>query len=291
MTSAADRRLAKLESALMPREAVLAWLVVAQQFPSLVDHARSIAELPAEAAPLSVIGKRVEAAVRADRKGEPRDAIETAVRRAIRDGVFLFTLAIELNAEALDVARVEGLRAAAVFYWMGCLLGGPRAKDLPAAEAKTYERELADCWAQWRTMVDRLSLDVRVENEARATLQRQFFGGHDVLFADAASSWADHVDMVERQASLADAMPSTGGQKARLRRSNLMAATRARVGDRVVRLVDDARVRAYEIMGDRPRAVEIMERRLLGLTTARHSDLSIGCGSRDTMTSSWAWRP
>ena len=26
---------------------------------------------------------------------------------------------------------------------------------------------------------------------------------------------------------------------------------------------DDARVRAYEIMGDRPRAVEIMERRLL----------------------------
>jgi hypothetical protein len=37
----------------------------------------------------------------------------------------------------------------------------------------------------------------------------------------------------------------------------------ARVADRVARLVDDARVRAYETLGDRPRAVEILERRLL----------------------------
>jgi hypothetical protein len=71
MTSAADRRLAKLESALSPREAVLAWLVEAQQFPSLVDHARSIVELPVEAAPLGVIGARIEAAVRAAMKGQP----------------------------------------------------------------------------------------------------------------------------------------------------------------------------------------------------------------------------
>jgi len=37
----------------------------------------------------------------------------------------------------------------------------------------------------------------------------------------------------------------------------------ARVAERVEGLADDARVRAHEIMGDRPRAVEIMERRLL----------------------------
>jgi hypothetical protein len=176
MTSATGRRLAKLEGALMPREAVLAWLVEAQQYPSLVDHVRSIAVLPVEAAPLSVISERVEAAVRNDMRGRPRAAIETAVRRAIRDGVFLFTLVIVLNAEALQIAQLEGLRTCAVYFWMGCLLGGPRAADLPPAEAETYERESADAWAQWRTMVDRLSLDVRVENEARATLQRQFFG-------------------------------------------------------------------------------------------------------------------
>ena len=36
-----------------------------------------------------------------------------------------------------------------------------------------------------------------------------------------------------------------------------------RVADRVARLVDDARVRAYETLGDRPKAVQILERRLL----------------------------
>jgi hypothetical protein len=265
MTSTASRRVAKLEGALHPREAVLAWLVEAQQYPSLVDHVRSIAELPVEAAPLSVIGNRVEAAVRDAMKGMPRDAVEAAVRRAVGDGVFLFTLAIGLNAEALKLAQIEGLRATAVFYWMGCLLGGPRAVDLPPAEARVYERELADCWALWWPVLDRLSLDVQVENEARATLERRFFGGHDILFADASQAWASHVDLVERLAGLAETMASTGGPMARSQRSTRTASGSLTecVAERVATLADDARVRAYEILGDRPKAVEIMERRLM----------------------------
>jgi hypothetical protein len=214
MTTATSRRLTKLEGALAPREAVLAWLVEAQQYPSLEDHVRSIAGLPVEAAPLSVIGNRVEAAVRADTKGQPRDAVETAVRRAVGDAVFLFSLALQLNVVALEMARLEGLRATAVFYWMGCLLGGPRAADLPPAEAKVYERELADCWALWWPVLDRRSLDVRVENEARTTLERRFFAGHDVLFADAATSWASH-----RAGRVADRARGGAGREAGRRRS------------------------------------------------------------------------
>jgi len=266
MTTTAGRRLTKLEGALAPREAVLAWLVEAQQYPTLVDHVRSIAELPVEAAPLSVIGARVEAAVRASMTGQSRDVVWEAVRRAVGDGVFLFSLALGLNVVALEIARLEGLRAAATFYWMGCLLSGPRAADLAPAEARTYERERADAWAQWRITVGRLSVDVRIESEARATLERRFFAGHDVLFADATEAWTRHVDFVERLASLADAMAPTGGTKTRPRRSTGSEAggsVTERVAERVARLADDARVRAYEILGDRPRAVEIMERRLL----------------------------
>jgi hypothetical protein len=187
-------------------------------------------------------------------------------RRAVGDGVFLFTLALGLDVVALEIAKVEGLRATAVFYWMGCLLGGPRESDLPPAEVETYRRELADSWALWWPVLDRLSLHVRVENGARATLQRRFLGGHDVLFADASATWASHVDLVERLASLAETMASTGGPMARPRRSSRTApggSLTERVADRVAALADDARVRAYEILGDRPRAVEIMERRLL----------------------------
>lgn len=265
MTTATSRRLTKLEGALHPREAVLAWLFEAQQSPSLEDHVRSIAKLPVEAAPLSVIGARVEAAVRASMTGQPRDAVWEAVRRAASDGVFLFSLALGLNVVAFEMARVEGLRATATFFWMGCLLGGPREIDLAPAEVETYRRERADAWALWWPVVDRLRLDVRVENEARTTLERRFFAGHDVLFADAATSWASHVDMVERLASLAETMASTGGPMAVSRRSTRTASgsLTERVAARVATLADDARVRAYEILGDRSRAVEIMERRLL----------------------------
>lgn len=265
MTTAADRRLAKLESALSPREAVLAWLVDAQQFATLEDHARSIAELPVEAAPLSVIGERVEASVRASMKGQPRDAIETAVRRAVGDGVFLFTLVLQINGQTLEFARLEGLRATAAFFWMGSILGGPRAADLPPDEARTYDRELTDAWAQWRAVVDRLSSDVQVEGEARAALERRFFGDHDVFFADASQAWAEHVDLVERLAGLAEAMASTGKPPTRRGRdrSAVTGSVDALVAARTTRLADDARVRAFELLGDRPRAVAIMERRLL----------------------------
>src|SRR3972149_10508727 len=138
MTSSATRRIAKLEGALQPREAVLAWLADAQQFPTILDHARSIADLPIEAAPLSVIGARVVAAVRAELKGQPRDTVERAARRAQGDAVFLFCLVMILNGRGLEVAQLEGLRAAGGFWRMGALLGGP--DEPPTAAGGGRER-------------------------------------------------------------------------------------------------------------------------------------------------------
>ena len=62
-------------------------------------------------------------------RAEPRAAIEAAVHRAVRNAVFLFCLVFKVNEQALEIARVEGLRATAVFFWMSALLGGPRADE------------------------------------------------------------------------------------------------------------------------------------------------------------------
>jgi hypothetical protein len=97
-----------------------------------------------------------------------------------------------------------------------------------------------------------------VETEARAELERRFFGGHAVLFPDAAAAWARHVDFVERLLGLAEAI-----EPARpTRRASGGESLAAQVGALATRLADDARVRAYEIVGNRERAVSIMERRL-----------------------------
>jgi hypothetical protein len=168
--------------------------------------------------------------------------------------VFLFCLVVVLNGRALEVARVEGLRAAAVSYWMSTLLGG--AQGPPESDKDARERR--EAWRSWRTLVDRLVADVRVETEARAELERRFFGGHPVLFPDAAGAWAGHVDFVERLLGLAEAI-----EPARpTRRPSGGESIKARVEALATRLADDAWVKAYEIVGERERAVSIMERRI-----------------------------
>lgn len=255
MTSASARRLAKLEGALHPQEAVLAWLAEAQQFASIIDHARAIAALPVAAAPLSVIGARVVAAVRAERKGQPRDEVERAALRAQGDAVFLFCLVAILNRRVFEVAELEGLRAAGAFWWMGALMGGPHEPPGSAEDAN----ERRDAWRNWRTLIERLTADVRVETEARACLERRYLGGHAVLFPDAAAAWDRYGKQVAGLARLAELTSDIEPTKPSRRRAS---DGDARVEALAARLADDARVKAYEIVGERERAVSIMERRL-----------------------------
>jgi hypothetical protein len=88
--------------------------------------------------------------------------------------------------------------------------------------------------------------------------------GRDVFFADASQAWLEQVDLVERLVSLGGVLSRARATPTKQRRrSEGRGAVDARVAERVARLVDDARVRAYELLGDRPKALAIMERRLL----------------------------
>jgi hypothetical protein len=53
------------------------------------------------------------------------------------------------------------------------------------------------------------------------------------------------------------------------------ASVKTRVATRAETLADDARVRAYEVLGDRARAVEIMELRLSRLWAPATGDVQI----------------
>jgi hypothetical protein len=168
--------------------------------------------------------------------------------------VFLFCVVVVLNGHALEVARFKGLRAAAVFYWMGTLLGGPHGPP----ESEEDARERRDAWRSWRKAVDLLSTEVRIETEARAELERRYLGGHPVLFPDAATAWARHGEFVERLLGLAEAIEPARPTK----RPSGGRSLAARVEALATRLADDARVKAYELLGQRERAVAIMERRI-----------------------------
>ena len=210
------RRVAAVEASLGPTELVLHILAEARTFDSLEAYARSIIDQPVEAAPLSRIGAGAEASVRAAMKGRPREEVEAAVRRAVGDGVFLFCLLIGLNGAAIEISRIEGLRAAATFYLMGCLLGGPREDDLEPEEWAEHKKELADGWRSWRAVVAGLVATLTIEEDAREQLEARYLAGQSSLLADAEAAWREFGEMVDRMWSLAeDIVPITPAEQRR----------------------------------------------------------------------------
>jgi len=83
-------------------------------------------------------------------------------------------------------------------------------------------------------------------------------GGHAVLFADAADAWAGHLEAVVRLAGLAEVIEPARRPKRRSGGESIAA----QVGALATWLADGALVKAYEIVGERERAVSIMERRV-----------------------------
>jgi len=258
------RRVAAVESSLDPLEVVLRVIAEGQEHGSLDTYARAVAEAPIESAPLTRIGAETEASVRAAIKGKPRDEIDRAVRRAVGDAFFRYILFLRINAAALEIADREGLRAATCFYWMGCLLGGPREADLEPADWKEHQKEQAECWRSWRGVVASILALTLVEEDAREQLEARYLGGRPVLLAESQAVWDRFVEQVDRLWSMSEKLvPLNPDEQERVDAVGPDALDE-RVAERVQRLADDARVSTFERIGEMPRAVAIMERRLTG---------------------------
>ena len=176
-------RLAKLEAALSPKEATLAWLGEAHQFPSLAAYVGWLVTQPPEAAPFWRVPEQAERAVRASLRGQPRDVVEAAAHQAVRDAVFLVELVIRLNVDAAELVRTETLRAVAL-AWEARAIAGQREPDVAA-----HGRRLkAPCWATWRDAIAEWTRSLDGAEQARHDLERLYLDGRNVLFPDQASA-------------------------------------------------------------------------------------------------------
>lgn len=156
------------------------------------------------------------------------------------------------------------------------LAGGRRLASLGVAgeagrvpEATELDR-VRESGRHWSAALGYALARVKAEEEARQALERRYFEGQSVLFRDAANRWADlHAEVacllglhtglreVLGEARAADVSPPV---------PDVSDMPGCRPGERARRLADDARIRAFETLGDRPRAVAIMDRRLRALS-------------------------
>jgi hypothetical protein len=99
------KRLDKVQGALTPKQAVSLWMEEAHRYPNLQEYVQFLRGQPEHEAPLSRLPDQVEDAVTESMKGQPKDVIATAVRRAVRDVVFLYHLHNQLNFKVLSEQR------------------------------------------------------------------------------------------------------------------------------------------------------------------------------------------
>jgi hypothetical protein len=195
-------------------------------------------------------------------KGRPRDDVDAAVRRAIGDAVFRYILFVRLNLEAHEVADRGQLMAAAVFFYLDSQLGGPRESDLEPDAWAAHQEERQDALRRWRWAAANLRLKVIVEDDARERLEARYFGGRPSVLPDAEAEWDGFADQVERIWSIGEKLELMGHVAGRSDQGDAERILDERVAARAKTIADDARVSAFERLGDMPRAVAIMERRL-----------------------------
>lgn len=122
-------------------------------------------------------------------------------------------------------------------------------------------------WQLWRRATDFLSSAVEIEEQARTTIQVTYLDGHEALFSDTRKTWTELRAQVDGLAKLAVLLPR---KRARTRKGERDSAGAPegtfaeRAQKRAREFADDARIKTFELLGERDRAVAIMERRLRG---------------------------
>ena len=179
---------------------------------------------------------------------------------AVGDAWFLFELVMQLNLAARQIRDVEGLRWVLLTKWLGLLSSEAElAERTRCGDPAHAAREAQD----WRDVLAFSLTTLSTEDAARVALERRYFDGRPVLFPALAREWIDLVERLEWLAAHADRLPelrTAGEHDSGLEGLRAAAAEGARA--RASELIDSARIEALNMLGERERAVAIIERRL-----------------------------
>jgi hypothetical protein len=155
--TASQRRLAHLEAALSPREAVLLWMSVAHQYPTVPAYMDSLKDAPDTRYPMMWLPEQVAQAVRTAMKGAKPEAITRAARTAVREVAFLFYLQLQLNTRLWGDWRAMCLHLAYVASEMGhcCADDAPTEADLARIRQHAIDTVLE--FLQWDLAVGKIA--------------------------------------------------------------------------------------------------------------------------------------
>jgi hypothetical protein len=237
----AERRLARLETALTPTQLVLRWLDEAHAFGDLESYVRWQLAEPSVEGPLDRLAHEAVSGARASLRGKRPEIVDAAVRTALRETVFRFDLVMRILVTSHELLDREGLIDAALSAHLALLTTEGRATR--RRDATYLER-----FATLRGLLTFRVTELRAAQEARSVVETRYLVGHTALFPDAVTAWDEQLRSTETLADLAcrlavlDAVPPAEPADP--------DAVSARVTELVADLVEPAKTTALEKLGE-----------------------------------------
>lgn len=174
-------RIAEVESALGPQEAVILWMNEAYQFSNRIQYRRWLAGQPADAYPLVRMPEQVANEVERRLRGRPLPVRKEEIRRAHRQVTFLYFLHRALDAAVTSELEIIGLQSSLQAERLARLSA---EQILGAFMADTWAEEfrLSDRMQLWREETGDLLTSIEVLARTASYVSHRYLGNEEPLF-------------------------------------------------------------------------------------------------------------
>jgi hypothetical protein len=247
-----ERRLAKIEAALGPKELVLRWLAEAHAHDDFTPYARATYAIGPDAWPLDRLVHETIDWLEATQRGHPRKDHHERRRAALRQVLFLFYLIIRMIERTQDLLDRELLLEGFISAHLG--LATIDTEDGKRSAMPTHARRLESI----RTLAVARLTEWRALETARSRVEAKYLDGHPALFPATIRTWTDQLQGLKTLAVIAERLAELDGLEPSPPHD--ADASAARVDQLVDDLVEPARVKALDQMGEGRRAISIAMR-------------------------------
>ena len=242
----ADRRLKAMEESLSPTELVLRWLAEAHAYGSFDAYTRALLDQDSNDLPMDRLAREAQTSARTRSRGQPKEDVAAAVRKALVETIFRAQLVLRINALTQEFIDREVLIDGALSAHLGLAVhagsGQPNDKG-PIGLVPV------------RDLLFARVTELHAFETARASVQRKHLDGATALFPAAVREWAEQRTRSETLAVTAFRIAELDGRDPPPPDDE--ATFDARVAQLVADHVEPARSKAYYEVGDGRRGLSL----------------------------------
>jgi hypothetical protein len=243
----AERRLAALEASLSPTELVLRWLAEAHAYDDFKTYSESLFDQDPGNLPMDRLAREAQTSARSRLRGQPKDDVATAVRKALVDTLFRAQLVLRINALTQEFIDREVLINGALSAHLGLAVHAGSGQPIDKAPVGLV---------QVRDVLFARVAELHAFETARAAVERKYLDGVTALFPAAVREWTEQRTRSETLAVTAFRIAELDGFDPLP--PDDQVAFDARVAQLVADHVEPARSKAYDEIGDGRRALSIV---------------------------------